>query len=98
MRLLKNGLNIRSAKALALRESTNRSIYGTFGGNLLEIGQFIRETRKGGIMIMLISPCLGILRLISSFVHQAPTKPYDETANRWLFDPQGIVSRNDLCF
>lgn len=35
------GLKIRQASAKALRESTTRAIYGTFGGNLVEIGEFV---------------------------------------------------------
>lgn len=34
------GLKIRHASAKALRESSCRAIYGTFGGNLVEIGEF----------------------------------------------------------
>ncbi|MDQ1328293.1 MAG: hypothetical protein QG641_1578 [Candidatus Poribacteria bacterium] len=34
------GLRIRQNSAKALRESTERAIYGTFGGNLIEIGEF----------------------------------------------------------
>ena len=34
------GLEIRRKTAKALRESTDRAIYGTFGGNLIEIGEF----------------------------------------------------------
>jgi len=34
------GLKIRQDSAKALRESTDRAIYGTFGGNLIEIGEF----------------------------------------------------------
>jgi len=36
----KEGLEIMKANAQALRKSTERAIYATFGGNLLEIGQF----------------------------------------------------------
>lgn len=35
------GLKIRCATAKALRESTDRAVYGTFGGNLIEIGEFV---------------------------------------------------------
>ena len=35
------GLRIRRETARELRESTDRAIYGTFGGNLVEIGQFL---------------------------------------------------------
>ena len=35
------GLAIRRESARALRESTDRAVYGTFGGNLLEIGEFV---------------------------------------------------------
>ena len=34
------GLSVRSTSAKSLRESTDRAIYGTFGGNLVEIGEF----------------------------------------------------------
>jgi uroporphyrinogen decarboxylase len=34
------GLEVRRSTAKALRESTDRAIYGTFGGNLIEIGEF----------------------------------------------------------
>jgi len=34
------GLKIRRETAQQLRESTDRAIYGTFGGNLIEIGEF----------------------------------------------------------
>ncbi len=37
----KAGLAIRRESAMHLRESTDRAIYGTFGGNLLEIGEFV---------------------------------------------------------
>jgi len=33
------GQKIREESARALRESTDRAIYGTFGGNLIEIGE-----------------------------------------------------------
>ena len=35
------GLKIRRDTARALRESTDRAIYATFGGNLVEIGEFV---------------------------------------------------------
>jgi len=35
------GLEVRRSTAKALRENTNRAIYGTFGGNLVEIGEFV---------------------------------------------------------
>jgi len=35
------GQKIRRHSAKALRESTDRAIYGTFGGNLIEIGEFL---------------------------------------------------------
>lgn len=35
-----NGLEVRRESARLLRESTDRAIYGTFGGNLIEIGEF----------------------------------------------------------
>jgi uroporphyrinogen decarboxylase len=35
------GLKIRRKTARELRESTDRAIYGTFGGNLIEIGEFL---------------------------------------------------------
>jgi len=35
------GLKIRRDTARELRQSTDRAIYGTFGGNLIEIGEFI---------------------------------------------------------
>jgi uroporphyrinogen decarboxylase len=35
------GRKIREESARALRESTDRAIYGTFGGNLIEIGEFV---------------------------------------------------------
>lgn len=35
------GLKIRSESARQLRASTDRAIYGTFGGNLIEIGEFV---------------------------------------------------------
>jgi uroporphyrinogen decarboxylase len=35
------GLAIRRNSAQALRQATDRAIYGTFGGNLLEIGEFV---------------------------------------------------------
>jgi len=36
-----SGLAARRLSARALRESTDRAIYGTFGGNLIEIGEFV---------------------------------------------------------
>lgn len=35
-----NGLKIWQAAARELRQSTNRAIYGLFGANLYEMGQF----------------------------------------------------------
>ena len=35
------GLSTRRESARRLRESTDRAIYGTFGGNLIEIGEFV---------------------------------------------------------
>lgn len=35
------GLKVRRESAKQLRESTDRAIYGTFGGNLIEIGEFV---------------------------------------------------------
>jgi uroporphyrinogen decarboxylase len=35
------GLEVRRRTARALRGSTDRAIYGTFGGNLVEIGEFV---------------------------------------------------------
>lgn len=35
------GLKVRAESAKELRESCDRAIYGTFGGNLVEIGQFV---------------------------------------------------------
>jgi len=36
-----SGQKIRKESARALRQSTDRAIYGTFGGNLIEIGEFV---------------------------------------------------------
>lgn len=36
-----DGLAVRRRTAWELRESTDRAIYGTFGGNLVEIGEFV---------------------------------------------------------
>jgi len=45
------GLQARRDTAKALRQSTDRAIYGIFGGNLLEIGQFV--FRNDGFLYML---------------------------------------------
>ena len=39
--LNEEGLKVRSISAKSLRESTDRAVYGTFGGNLVEIGEFV---------------------------------------------------------